>query len=227
MPRKTIPWKLEVYGPGGALSEKDVDDLAAEFDLPRDFIHALSLALAPSLNPSKGPPRSIVQSWNRMQRAPREVSALIAELGQATGGLMKANARLKNLQTLSLEDEQEMRIETMRPLLTQAQKLTAAVAAMLRISIRREQKFTYNGPPDKRRLYDYRRRMVLQSVFDCWSKAGRKVSITTDPLTSKRTGALVRFTNAVTRRITDPASEVDGEMIRAEIKFWHKRRSIY
>ena len=40
MPRKTIPWKLEVYGPGGALSEKDVDDLAAEIEaIPIPVIH--------------------------------------------------------------------------------------------------------------------------------------------------------------------------------------------
>jgi hypothetical protein len=61
---------------------------------------------------------------------------------------------------------------------------------------------------------------VLNQVFRFWASIGRPVTITTVVSTSKRTGPLVDFVNAVVGFTTEPQAQLNGETIWAEIKAW-------
>jgi len=74
--------------------------------------------------------------------------------------------------------------------------------------------------PDKRRVGDDRRNLVLTQIFRFWASIGRPVTITTDGSTSERTGPLVDFVNAVVGCTTEPQAHLKGETIWAEIKAW-------
>lgn len=75
----------------------------------------------------------------------------------------------------------------------------------------------YTEHPDKRRTYDIRREIVCTGIFNVWDEAGRPLSFTTDPITSRRGGPLPEFVNTVVACITEPSSTLSGEAIRTEI----------
>jgi hypothetical protein len=68
-------------------------------------------------------------------------------------------------------------------------------------------------PLDKRELRDRRRDQVLGAIFQFWVDAGRKITFTTDPTTSKRRGEIVEFSQALCLLLTDPPTEIAAETI--------------
>lgn len=86
---------------------------------------------------------------------------------------------------------------------------------------------SYKGTPDKRRARDVRRNIVCTSIFNSWDESGRKLSYSTDPLTSERGGRLFDFVNAVVECISDPPSHLNGETVKIELdefKAWPSER---
>ncbi len=74
------------------------------------------------------------------------------------------------------------------------------------------------GAADKRRKYDFRRVMVLNSIFRMWVAAGLNLTVTTDYETSERRGVLIDFVNEVVALVTSPPARINGETIRSDLK---------
>jgi hypothetical protein len=77
-------------------------------------------------------------------------------------------------------------------------------------------------PEDKRGISDLRRTAVLSCLFAFWEREGRTLSVTTDPIDNCRKGQLIEFVNAVVRSVTDPSSELSGDVIRDELKLFKR-----
>ena len=60
--------------------------------------------------------------------------------------------------------------------------------------------------------------MVCPCIVSFWTQAGRPETITTDPVTSERGGAPIRFASAVVGCIADPPATLNGETLRADIE---------
>lgn len=64
---------------------------------------------------------------------------------------------------------------------------------------------------------------VIKSIFISWTKMGRKLTYTTHPDTSERSGRLIEYVNDVVRCISTPPGRLSAETIRKEIDRERKR----
>lgn len=217
-------WIMQQETADGPLNDTQIQQLAADFDLPRDSLRDLSSALAGCLS-GRIVSRGILKVVKQMERGPSDLDKLIKELRQAQVRLSSASALYSEIEVQypkvgrSKDDPNTVYRSMLRNALNDVSLLSETLA---RGAVKYGVHFT--GEPDKRRNRDYCRTAILGCIFDTWHAAGRNVSLTTNPVTSERTGPLVDFTNAIVRCITDPVSEIKGETIWKEVQSWRERQ---
>ena len=81
------------------------------------------------------------------------------------------------------------------------------------------------GHIEKRRRYDEKRPIICAKIFEFYEANVGPLTITTHPVTSKRSGKLVRFVMAVVECITEPATPLNDQAIREELKDFLDRKS--
>lgn len=218
--KDSLPWKLR-EGPStksGAFSDDQVSTLSGQYDLDVDALLDLSrkvnIALAKVLN--------VPQPELREAKIKKGIATLqmaIKSLSLAEEHVSKADDFLQDVTFKSAFAH----ITTTSPELSHFQKLADAKASILEFRkylemVGRHELVAYTGIPDKRRLRDVRREIVCVSIFDFWDKIGRKLTYSTDPVTSQRSGDLFDFVNSVVQFITEPPGQLGGDTIKQELE---------
>lgn len=219
------PWRLEGYGPSGPFSGEQIEGLAKRYGLEPSAVAELSRRLGYVLNPERNihfVPASR-QNGRKLALAHLQDAAKQLDLMASRLGIM-----IERLGSLTMEiDDGDAHSPAYSRMLDRFedifQSLTACQPELAEFLQQRE-RFIKLEPSDRRDLYDQRRNEVLGSVFQTWVDAGRKLSFTTDPLTSKRSGALVEFSQELCLLLTDPPTLISGETIA---KLISKRAKYY
>lgn len=208
------PWRLKDHGPSGPLSGEQIDGLAKSYGLEPSAVAELSRRLGYVLNPNQNIHVVAASRQNgrkvalaHLQDAAKQLDLMMSRLGVISERLGSLAMETDNGYEHSPAYSQMLdRLEATLQSLTECQPELAEF-------LRQPERFLKLEPSDKRQLYDQRRNEVLGSVFQTWVDAGRKLSFTTDPVTSKRSGALVEFSQEVCLLLTDPPTLISGETI--------------
>ena len=214
------PWRLQAYDPAGPLSAPQIADLARRFGLEVDALGKLSERLGFVLNPAAN--IHVIPASRSSARAAAEagISDARRQLTVIQSTLSKVIERLSLLTSEHDENERPhthiyakmlANLEDGSKSLGQAQAILEAPDVPASGLVRWE-------PLDRRELSDRRLYEVLGALFQFWVDHGRKISYTTDPVTSKRGGELVHFAQAVCLLLTDPATEINAETIVKRIR---------
>ena len=214
----SVPWKVMKYGIAGPLSDEQINSIAAEFALGVDDLRRLSQYLGIELHPSQN--FIPISRSTAATRAAKEVQRAHKEVETAIKAVNRAISRLEGVQPNppgSPDSAERFQQVMVLPLKASLKQLIAARSVIDEVS-KNPQAALLIAPDDKRRLRDRRRELVLSALFHFWANAGRKLTFTTDPVTSERRGPLIDFVNAVVACVTDPPSTLKGETIVAEIR---------
>ncbi|MBV0914222.1 hypothetical protein [Anianabacter salinae] len=221
-----LPWKVQKYGPGGALSPGHQRLLAHIFHIDASQIARLSKDLGHALDPATRS-RSVITTLKQMERAPKEVDQVLKHLRRAESNLAKAIQSMQDLHVFDEDDPSWLSRWC-------AQRSDSALfdTQIARVVLNRRFKtapesISFTGNPDRRRNADERRSGVLCAIFTCWSRSGHKLAITTDGVTSERKGPLMAFTKAVVRAVTNPSSEINSETAWKELEHFKRRDRFY
>lgn len=216
--RVTAPWKLQAYDRAGPLTDAQIDDLAAAFDLDRALLRALSRSLGTGLDPGQNIYVVPISRTTATRRATADLAVAKKNMKTALARLDEALDRLMTLWPEDVPDGDD--VKQYRRILERMDEHTVglrAVEADLAAMTASPGRFLKMTPEDKRLLRDRRRDAVLHAVFQTWVDAGRTVGFTTDPITSERHGQLIDFAQGVVACVTDPPTPLAGEAIAREI----------
>lgn len=209
-----------------ALTSVQIEDIASRFSLPLAEVAKLSTDLAIALNPTHAPnhiqlPRSLA-----VERAQKAMHETITELEAGAHRMTRGIERLDGLDTTQARDREGAdRFITLREDYDRALREVESLHRKLRFLADTPDVALDLRPADKRTVTDQRRTIVLTCLFEFWSRAGRNLSVTTDPYdNARRKGQLVEFVNTVVRCITEPSRELSGDTILDELTLC-KRRS--
>ena len=223
MTKSKVNWKIGTYGEAGALSETEIEKLAADFNLPRQQLAELSVALARCLHPDYPPP-AVAEPIAQLIRGPKELEKGIAKLKRAERSLSEA---LQHFSQVKMVDPHgrtgfENPFVVFRQDLRAARRKMRSVQQIYSKNIKRRTTI-FDGVPDRRRVRDERRLAVCHSIFRFWEGTGQKLSFTTNTNTNDREGPLVVFVNAVVPCLTDPAEIISGHTIFDDYKAYRDR----
>lgn len=216
----TVPWRLREGkpSPNGALNHQQLQALGDAYgfmpDQMLDLSRRIDIGLSRELQIAS-PELSEV----RQRRGRHELQTLVKRLSSASKALADAETILepvsvRNLYAYVGVPNPE---RAHRDALKQAENAITAALSFYLVAAREDLAF-YTAHPDKRQVHDIRREIVCTGIFNAWEDAGRRLSFTTDPITSERGGPLLEFVNAVVECITDPPTRLTGETIKTEIK---------
>lgn len=217
--KDTVPWRLQAAGssPNGALTKEQLDQLYADFGIGRESLLKMSkkiaIGLSAKLNLGQPETRSA-----KFEKGAHFAKLAAKELAAAQKHLERAFQAQQNLAFKHLYPFISMApiVQGHRDALSAAQSAVTDYRGLLEVSAR-EGTVWLNDTPDRRKIIDIRRRIICVGIFNCWDEEGRKLTFTTDPLTSERTGPLLTFVNAVVGCITDPSTPLPGEAIKGEL----------
>lgn len=100
--RQSVAWKLDDYGDNGALTDEQVDGLAARFSLTRNQLRELSWMLGDALG--NLPTVHLIRRSKAVAEAKAEIEAARKDLAVAEGKIRSANARLAALHVNAYAD---------------------------------------------------------------------------------------------------------------------------
>lgn len=224
--KDSVGWRVRLYTEDeGALTDAQIQQLGTDHGLDIDTLQTLSIGLTIALDPQRQLMRDEMKPLQEA-RADKEVEAAINELEAALKKLMSVRAKIEAVRFKSLF------VYTGAPNASIAQRVDFDLAIADVASFRRYLAVMLRGGlisfreiSDKRRVKDERRRVVCWFIFKFWQENGRKLSYTTDPDTSERTGPLVEFVNSIVACISDPPGKISGETIKSEIDAFKARPS--
>lgn len=213
----SVPWKVQRYGVVGPLADAQISSVAAEFALEFDDLRKLSGYLGTALHPSQNlisVSRSIA-----VARAAKEIQRARNEIETAITAINSAILRLERVQSGlgGPDDAQRLQQAMVLPLKASLSQLSVA-RSEIEEGLKHPNEVLLIAPDDKRRLHDRRRELILRALFHFWADAGRKLTFTTDPLTSERRGPLIAFVNAIVACVTEPPSPLKSETIVTELR---------
>jgi len=225
MTKLEINWKLDAYPKAGALSQNQIDSLAAQFNIDTRQLAALSVNLGRLLHPYFQI-TGIAEPVAKLERGPKELQKGLTKLRSAEKCLTDA---LEHFDHVTIVDPHG-RYGSENPFVTFRHRLHAALRDVQIVrQIFRKNSVTrtvvFDGTPDRRKVRDERRWSVCCAVFDFWKMTGRKLTFTTDPVTGERRGALFDFVNAITACLTEPAAKLNGHTIYDELKDYKRSSS--
>lgn len=207
-----------------ALTPSQVQEIATRFDVPAADVGALSQDLARALNTTLAPLHVPLHRQLAIERAQDAMRLTIEDLMAASDRMVRGIERLKGLDTVQAGDrEGASRFVRFRADYDRVLHDIEVLHRKLRFTVETPDVALDLRPVDKRAVSDLRRSVVLSCLFEFWLRAGRKLSITTDPIDNSRKGALIDFVNAVVRCITDPVGELSGEIILDELQAFNRR----
>ena len=217
-------WVVRRRGPEGVLTNVQVRTLSKDFSISEEHVRALSKAIAYPLSPDffVG---SLVKFLKQQDKSSAELDILIKYIRQAEVRLAKAAAQIDQISIQfpnagkGVEDPNVWLRHELHDSLKKVELIRHAVD-------RSTKKYSadFIGDPDKRRHRDERQWSILFATFDAWQASGRKETYTSDGITSKRSGPLVNFTNAVVSFVTEPVMEIKGETVRQALEKWQHFR---
>lgn len=218
--KNTIPWRLRTSRKSriGALSPEKISELATNFHLDISAFEKLSLnldiALSPQLHISQPEFRQA-----KVKKGVQEVYSTIKALHAAEDNIKAAINLLENvdfinpLPIINKNDILDHHFDKIHKSIEHIQDIIKFLDTMAKNNL-----VMSLDVPDKRRVRDVRREIVCVSIFSFWSEIGRKLTYTTDPVTSRRVGELFEFVNAVVECISEPPSRLNTETIKLELE---------
>jgi hypothetical protein len=213
----SVPWKVRKYERAGPLSSEQINSISAKFGLGIDDLRQLSVSLGLMLHPAQN---LISISRSRAAgRAAKEIKHAHKDVETAVASVKRAIRRLAQVQPDSSDRNSADRLQQvlLRPLKASLRQLDAA-RSKIEVAEKSPQPPLLIAPDDKRCLHDRRRELVVNVLLHFWANAGRKLTFTTDPITSERRGPLIDFVNAIVACVTDPPAALKAEAIVAEIR---------
>ncbi|WP_209835247.1 hypothetical protein [Ruegeria sp. HKCCE3926] len=224
MARKSVNWGIWNYGPEGALKDAMKSDLAIRFSVERSKLDDLSQRLAFALAPDTVK-TSVVTIVKQIEKGPEQLEAFLQDLRRAEHYLKKASQGFSNLHIdyPNAGQRADDPNEFWRRMFHNAVTTVEHIDHSLTRSAGKHSAHTLDEP-DKRRARDERRTIVLRQIFEFWERIGRRVSYSTDGITSERRGPLVDFVNTIVPLLSDPPATISGETIRSEIQGWREWR---
>jgi hypothetical protein len=223
MPQKKIVWCHSKAKRHGALTPDQIASLSDRFDLPEAALQGFAVDLGMALNPPP-PAFGILPVFMAKEKTLDEFAGLQRDLDRARSALEKACRRFDHI---AFGGESETHPHRDRNSLVR----DAVLEALIKLNEAEQEIRTIDYPEDKVEHPDFRtvgpredvrRRWVLRAIFLFWQSLGRPLGFTTDPITSKRHGELIDFTQAVIRCISDPPGELSAETIVKEISAFKK-----
>lgn len=221
--RNTVKWKIrdDVDPMTGVLAEEDIERIAASYAIDPALLRALSRKLRGTF--------SSTFNFSQPELVQGRKEAGKKRLARANDQIRSAQTKLseasKQLQDVRFSDPYahigrpnpfETQIDDFESLLASLKELAEFFSIMERSDLAR-----YQGTADARKVSDVRRMLVCINLFGLWDDLDRKLSFTTDPSTSKRTGLLFEFVNDVVLCLTDPPERLSGEAIKRELDGFH------
>ncbi|MCZ8081390.1 MAG: hypothetical protein O9289_19450 [Rhodobacteraceae bacterium] len=209
-----------------ALNVEQIIRLAEVFAFPVEAVVALSKDLARALNKTITPVFAPLPRNKAIARAQTEMQRTAKDIMTASEALLRGFERLERLDTTQASDR--IGAARFKALLKDYDQVLRDVE-----TLHRKLRFLSDTPDvaldlrpeNKRVISDLRRTAVLSSLFAFWKREGRTLSITTDPIDNRRKGQLIEFVNAAVRCMTDPSSDLSGDVIHDELTK-HKRASL-
>lgn len=233
--KNIIPWNVgqPCAAPNGPLTTEQVQHLSEKYGFGFAKIRQLSKELSGVLENDLKLPQSEFRQ-DRRDRAIKELDRAIKDLEKATVQLNKASAALDKIAI----SNPLARIGAENPVLTHFKNYSDGKAAIedflaflrgvarnIRSETTDHAAFNYSVGHiciDKRRVKDVRREIVVTQIFNMWERSGRKLSYTTDPITSERRGELFEFVNDVVACITEPSTSIDTATIKKDLDDFKK-----
>lgn len=209
-----------------ALSPDQVEEISMAFDFPASDVDALSHDLARALNTTLTPLHVPLPRGTAIERAQLAMQRTRGDLMAASERMVRGLERLEQLDTAQAADRDGAARFT--ALLKDYDRVLHEIEALHRklgILATTPDVALDLRPADKRTVSDLRRRAVLTCLFSFWNRAGRSLTVTTDPIDSQRKGPLIAFVNAVVRCITDPSGALSGDIILDELTAFKRGRA--
>jgi hypothetical protein len=213
--RSSVHWKVRKYERAGPLSSEQINSISAKFDLEAGDLRKLSVSLGIALHPTQNlisisRSRAAARAAKELQHAHKDVETAVASVKKAIRRL----ECLTDLDELGSDGRPQQIPRLLKASLAQLNDAHTEIEALCKS----RQPPLLIAPDDKRHFRDHRRELVVKVLLHFWADAGRKLTFTTDPLTSERRGALIDFVNAVILCVTDPPAALKAETIVAEIR---------
>ena len=209
-----------------ALNVEQILRLAELFAFPVEAVVALSKDLARALNKTITPVFAPLPRKKAIARAQAEMQRTAKDIMMASEALLRGFERLERLDTTQASDRiGAARFKALLKDYDQVLRDVETLHRKLRILCDTPDVALDLRPEDKRVVSDLRRTAVLSSLFAFWKHEGRTLSVTTDPIDNHRKGQLIEFVNSVVRFITDPSSDLSGDVIHDELTKY-KRTSL-
>jgi hypothetical protein len=209
------PWRIDAYGRAGPLTSSQIFILARRFELPTELLRTLATALGRVLDPDANNIFIGESGFKARQSAQDEVAYAKKQLEAMHKRLSEVVERLLSL---SVEEDGDCNFDaTLKSLEAGLLALKRGDRCLQSLASLSDKMLKFE-PTDRRDLRDRRRDYVFGAIFQFWVDAGRPVTFTTDPITSKRRGELVFFIQAVCACLTDPPTELSGETIAKAIR---------
>jgi hypothetical protein len=216
--RKSVPWKLKDYGDNGALTDDQIDELATRFVLSRNQLRGLSWELGKAMCDISSSVVLISRS-NSSNAAEDEIRAAIEELIVAEKKIRNASQRLSMLWVDDLTySPSQQKFEWARTRLVELHDEMRNIKDSLEEARSKPQVAFLLKPENPKTIRDRVRDHVVSEITLFWHGIGRKLTFTTDTITSERRGALVDFVNAVVGCVSEPPGKLSGEAIIEGIK---------
>ena len=216
---RSVPWRLDEYGWGGALSSEQIDVLSRKFGIDTRSLADLSQKIGRALDVNE--PVNLVHAplSKGAARAAKEAEQSLKNLGTAYEKLSEARDRLAPLYpNRDRNPEGAAHFTRALALMRQCERHLEEAENALQDAMRLGQFALVVAPGDKRTIADVRRKQVLRHIFQFWHDADLTGRFTTDPDTSKRRGPIIDFANAIVECVTDPPRRLSPNTIVAELR---------
>jgi hypothetical protein len=215
-----VHWKPLDHGEFAALSEEQIESLAARFSLRTDDLRKLSRAVAIDLSPVPGIGTGLIPASRStaVARGTKGLDRALKQVALAERHLRRAVAELNRLPPNRAADTDHVNefLETMRSVSSFPDQLNALGLRMAKIAKNPDVALSI-APDNWRPTRDPRRKLVLEDIFQFWKSTGHD-TFTTETFNSRRRGPLIEFVNAVFACISDPPTKLGAELIIAEFR---------
>ena len=172
----------------------------------------LSRSIGEVLNPELRPYLAEVDTQKARSRGKERLSETIKLLSDAGSLVDRAEAELGSIDSRS--DQNRFGRD---PIQQMRRQLRDIVGALLTISVGLDERLDHPKLVAKehtaiKKIRDQRRIWILDCIFELRERNPGKLGYTTDPGTSKRSGTLFDFVNAIVGTIADPSWDPDWEL---------------
>ena len=215
---RSVPWRIGVSSPTGALTTAQIAELAGRFEIGIEGLKHLSWRLESVLEPRQHLNLVAVDSRKVRKQGNDRLTETLSRLGRADDLLEDSSRALQDLyiDRWSEPENAEALGHVMKRLGLVICRLAQAHCALEAI----QRTASRMAPWDKRAIRDRRRGPVLDAIFKTWKDHGPSRSYTSDPVTGERSGPLLDFVEAVTAYVTDPSTPVSQDTVVKEYGRW-------